>query len=101
MTVIFNHRFLDHNLDPLALSPWIAGHGIGPEIADAVRMIFSTAKVPINWEVQEIGKQVRILWYIMLKVPSPRIEFAQFTTQGGIGGGIKSAIREIEYYLLY
>ena len=32
------------------------GDGIGPEIADAVKKIFTAAEVPIEWEEQYIGK---------------------------------------------
>ena len=32
------------------------GDGIGPEIADAVRIIFEAAKAPIDWDEQFIGK---------------------------------------------
>ena len=32
------------------------GDGIGPEIADAVKLIFEAAKAPIDWDEQFIGK---------------------------------------------
>lgn len=32
------------------------GDGIGPEIADAVKIIFEAAKAPIDWDEQFIGK---------------------------------------------
>lgn len=32
------------------------GDGIGPEIADAVKIIFEAAKCPIDWDEQFIGK---------------------------------------------
>ena len=31
------------------------GDGIGPEISDAVVKIFNAAKVPIDWELHQIG----------------------------------------------
>jgi isocitrate/isopropylmalate dehydrogenase len=34
------------------------GDGIGPEIASAVKEIFSAAGAPIVWDEQHIGKQV-------------------------------------------
>ena len=38
---------------PLTLIP---GDGIGPEIADSVRSIFSAADVPVTWEVVELSE---------------------------------------------
>jgi len=32
--------------------------GIGPEIAESVQKIFEAAHVPIEWDVQHIGKEV-------------------------------------------
>lgn len=32
--------------------------GIGPEISEAVKKIFTAAKAPIEWDVQIIGKEV-------------------------------------------
>ena len=34
----------------------IPGDGIGPEIVDAVQEIFTAAKAPVAWDVQDIGK---------------------------------------------
>ncbi|KAL4856081.1 Isocitrate dehydrogenase [NAD] catalytic subunit 6 [Chlorella vulgaris] len=34
------------------------GDGVGPEISDRVVEIFEAAKVPINWDVQIVGKEV-------------------------------------------
>jgi isocitrate dehydrogenase (NAD+) len=34
----------------------IPGDGIGPEITDAVKSVFSAAKVPINWEEENAGQ---------------------------------------------
>lgn len=34
------------------------GDGIGPEIADAVKLIFKEAGAPIQWDMQIIGKEV-------------------------------------------
>lgn len=34
------------------------GDGIGPDIAEAVREIFDAAGVPIEWDVQNLGKTV-------------------------------------------
>lgn len=34
------------------------GDGIGPEIAEAVQEIFEAAGVPVDWDVQHLGKQV-------------------------------------------
>jgi isocitrate dehydrogenase (NAD+) len=34
------------------------GDGIGPEIADAVQKIFLAAEVPIEWDIQVIGKEI-------------------------------------------
>ena len=34
------------------------GDGIGPEIANAVKAIFAAAKVPVQWDEQQIGTSV-------------------------------------------
>jgi isocitrate dehydrogenase (NAD+) len=36
----------------------IAGDGIGPEIAEAVKRIFACAEVPIKWDHQYVGLNV-------------------------------------------
>jgi hypothetical protein len=32
--------------------------GIGPEISEAVMKIFEAAKVPVQWDIQYVGKEV-------------------------------------------
>ena len=36
----------------------VAGDGIGPDIAEAVKTVFSAAKAPIVWEEQIVGTTV-------------------------------------------
>ena len=36
----------------------LAGDGIGPDIAEAVKTVFSAAKAPIVWEEQIVGTTV-------------------------------------------
>lgn len=39
----------------LTCTLYAAGDGIGPEIADAVKKVFTAANVPVQWEEQIVG----------------------------------------------
>lgn len=61
---LVRNRLLDSGATPscrgFATEPVTAalfpGDGIGPEIAEAVKSVFSAAGVPLQWEDQYIGK---------------------------------------------
>jgi isocitrate dehydrogenase len=50
-----NYKQNKHTMDKIAVAK---GDGIGPEIMDAVLGIFNAAKVPLEYEVVEMGKWV-------------------------------------------
>lgn len=41
----------------------IPGDGIGPEISDAVQLIFKTAGVPVEWETVDVTP-VRVIYLL-------------------------------------
>lgn len=54
----------------------IPGDGIGPEISDAVQLIFKTAGVPIVWETVDVTP-VRVSFTRSLEMSS-QFNFCQF-----------------------
>lgn len=48
-----HQRYSSQAIDPKIVT-LIPGDGIGPEISASVQQIFSTAKVPIEWEVEDV-----------------------------------------------
>lgn len=51
-----NQRFARHfSTEPMRTVTLMPGDGIGPEISDAVKEIFSAAGAPVEWEVHNIG----------------------------------------------
>ncbi|KAL7136641.1 hypothetical protein ABFS83_10G043600 [Erythranthe nasuta] len=54
---IFSHRSFSSPPHPIPVT-LIPGDGIGPEIADSVKQVFTTADVPITWEEQYMGEEI-------------------------------------------
>ncbi|EYU34450.1 hypothetical protein MIMGU_mgv1a008944mg [Erythranthe guttata] len=54
---IFSHRSFSSPAHPIPVT-LIPGDGIGPEIADSVKQVFTTADVPITWEEQYMGEEI-------------------------------------------
>ena len=50
------HADFKKNKDGKFVVTLFKGDGIGPEISDAVVKIFNSAKVPIDWELHQIGQ---------------------------------------------